>query len=134
MIPTATSRTSKLGAEPDLSPRPRSVDLDPVGVGFPAWHFAMVNDGARNAAIERAIRALDLAGRTVVEVGTGTGVVALLFAEHGASQVVSCESHPVLARVARRTIDATPYGDRITIVQGSASEAIDQGLLPSRPM
>ena len=133
MIPTATSCTSMLGAEPDLQPRPRSVDLDPVGVGFPAWHFAMVNDGARNAAIQRAIRALDLAGRTVVEVGTGTGVVALLFAEHGATRVVSCESHPVLARVARRTIDATPYGDRITIVQGSASEAIDQGLLPFAP-
>ena len=107
MIPTATSCSSMSGADPYLSPRSRSLDLGPVGVRFPARHFPMVDDGHRDAAIGRAIRALDLAGRTVVAVGTGTGLVALLFAERG-SRVVSCESHPVLARVAQRTIDAPP--------------------------
>lgn len=93
----------------------------------------MVNDHARNTAIERSIAALDLAGRTVVEIGTGTGLVALLFAKHGAARVVSCETNPALVRVARQTVDRTPYAGRITIVEASSSDAFDRGLLPVAP-
>ena len=39
---------------------------------FPSWHFSMLNDQQRNRAIERAIADLQLAGKTVVEIDTGT--------------------------------------------------------------
>lgn len=111
----------------------RTHDGGPADRRFPAWHFAMVNDHARNTAIERSIAALDLAGRTVVEIGTGTGLIALLFAKHGADRVVSCETNPALVGVARQIVDGTPYADRITIIEASSSDAFERGLLPVAP-
>ncbi len=100
---------------------------------FPAWHFAMVNDRPRNEAIERAIAALDLAGKTVVEIGTGTGLIALLFAKYGAARIVTCEMNANLAGVAQRIIAATPYAERITVINESSTVAIGRGLLPRLP-
>jgi type I protein arginine methyltransferase len=100
---------------------------------FPVWHFAMVNDQPRNEAIEHAIAALGLAGKTVVEIGTGTGLIALLFAKYGAARVVSCEMNANLAGVAQRIVAATPYADRITIINESSTVAIQRGLMPRQP-
>lgn len=100
---------------------------------FPVWHFAMVNDRPRNEAIERAIASLDLAGKTVVEIGSGTGLIALLFAKYGAAHVVTCEMNANLANVAQRIIAVTRFADRITIINESSTVAIQRGLLPRRP-
>jgi protein arginine N-methyltransferase 1 len=100
---------------------------------FPAWPVAPVEDHVRNAAIERSIAALDLAGRTVVEIGTGTGLLALLFATHGATRVVSCETDPALVRAARHLVDGTPHANRITIIEASSSDALERRLLPVAP-
>ena len=100
---------------------------------FPVWHFAMVNDGPRNIAIESSIAALDLKGKTVVEIGSGTGLIALLFARHGAERVITCEMNENLAAVATRIIAKTPFADRITIINDSSTTAIAQGLLPRAP-
>jgi type I protein arginine methyltransferase len=100
---------------------------------FPVWHFAMVNDIPRNQVIERSIAAMDLKGKTVVEIGSGTGLIALLFAKYGASHVFTCEMNPNLAAVARRIVAATPYNSRITIIGESSSVALAQGSLPRHP-
>ncbi len=97
---------------------------------FPTWHFAMLNDKARNAAIEDAIASLDLAGKTVFEIGSGTGLVALLFAKYGAAHVYSCESNTSLAAIAQSIVAASPHGDRVTILPTRSSEVIDSGILP----
>lgn len=100
---------------------------------FPAWHFAMLNDHARNAAIERAIAGLDVKGRTVFEIGTGSGLVALLFAKYGARHVYTCEMNHNLLAVAQRIVSASPWRDRITLIAGPSSEVIDSGALPEVP-
>lgn len=100
---------------------------------FPVWHFAMVNDGPRNIAIESSIVALDLNGKTVIEIGSGTGLIALLFARHGAERVITCELNANLAAMANRIIARTPFADRITIINDSSTAAIAQGLLPHAP-
>ena len=100
---------------------------------FPVWHFAMVNDHPRNEAIERSIAALGVRGKTVVEIGSGTGLIALLFAKHGAEHVVGCEMNANLAAAAQEIVEGTPYADRITIIDRSSTAAIDQGLLPREP-
>jgi len=102
----------------------------PESRDFPSWHFAMLNDKARNAAIEQAIASLDLAGKTVFEIGSGVGLVALLFAKYGAARVYSCESNKNLADVARSVVAASPFADRISIVGAPSSEVIDSGILP----
>ena len=102
----------------------------PESRDFPSWHFAMLNDKARNAAIEQAIASLDLAGKTVFEIGSGVGLVALLFAKYGAARVFSCESNKNLADVARSVVAASPFADRVNIVGAPSSDVIDSGILP----
>lgn len=100
---------------------------------FPVWHFSMVNDGPRNIAIENSIAALDLKGKTVVEIGSGTGLIALLFARHGAERVITCEMNANLAAMATRIVATTQYAHRITIINESSTTAITRGMLPREP-
>ncbi len=100
---------------------------------FPVWHFAMVNDVPRNQAIEKSIAAMDLAGKTVVEIGSGTGIIALLFAKYGAARVITCEMNSNLAAVAQRIISNTTYAKRITLLNESSRVAISRGQLPHHP-
>lgn len=124
-IPNGTGRQFRYDEEP-LFRRLNHRD-------FPSWHFAMLNDRRRNDAIERSIRDLDLRGRTVVEIGTGTGIIALLFAKFGAERVITCEQNANLAMIARDVIASTPYHDRIEVIELNSREAIENGLLPHAP-
>ena len=100
---------------------------------FPTWHYAMLNDHARNGAIAAAIKDLDLAGRTVVEIGAGSGIIAILFARAGARRVIACEMNPAMAQVAIETIHRAGMQDHIALLPMSSTMAIDQGLLPAEP-
>lgn len=93
----------------------------------------MVNDVPRNQAIEKSIAAMNLEGKTVVEIGSGTGLIALLFAKYGAARVITCEMNTNLAAVAQRIITSTPYANRITLINESSKAAISKGLLPFHP-
>jgi type II protein arginine methyltransferase len=93
---------------------------------FPAWHFAMLNDHDRNTAIEHMISRLDLRGKVVFEIGTGCGLVALLFAKYGAGHVYSCERNPRLAEIASAVIARTNLGNRITLFKSCSSTFVDQ--------
>lgn len=100
---------------------------------FPAWHFAMLNDQDRNTAIEHMISRLDLASKVVFEIGTGCGLVALLFAKYGAKHVYSCEINPCLAEIAAAVIARTNFGNRITLFKACSTTVLDRRLLPMRP-
>ncbi len=100
---------------------------------FPAWHYAMLNDEARNGAIAAAIGDLDLAGKTVVEIGAGSGVIAIQFARQGARQVIACEMNRAMAKVALQIIHNEGLAERITLLPMSSTLAIDQGLIPHAP-
>lgn len=107
--------------------------IGPENRPFPAWHYAMLNDHARNGAIAAAIADLDLAGKTVVEIGAGSGIIAILFARAGAERIVACEMNPAMAEVARETIARAGMADRIELLACSSTEAIEKGLLPEAP-
>jgi type I protein arginine methyltransferase len=100
---------------------------------FPAWHFAMLNDHDRNTAIEHMISRLNLCGKVIFEIGTGCGLVALLFAKYGARHVYSCEINPRLAEIATAVVERTDFADRITLFRTCSTTVLDRGLLPMRP-
>jgi type II protein arginine methyltransferase len=100
---------------------------------FPAWHFAMLNDQDRNRAIETTISRLDLKEKIVFEVGTGCGIVAMLFARYGAKHVYTCEVNGRMAEVASAIIEATGLGSRITLFRAGSNSVIEHGWLPEQP-
>ena len=100
---------------------------------FPAWHFAMLNDAGRSSALENMVAGLDLKGKTVLEIGAGCGLVALLFAKYGAEHVYTCEINSDLADVASAVIAHTPYRNRITLHRKSSAALVRSGILPRSP-
>ena len=81
---------------------------------LPSYHHAMLRDGPRNAAYRKAIEAL-APDRTVLDIGTGSGLLAMLAARAGAAHVYACEAEPLLAATAREIVAANGLADRITV-------------------
>ncbi len=81
-------------------------------------HRLMLADRVRMEAYERAIEARVRPGMRVLDLGTGTGILALWAARAGA-QVVAVEPHDVV-HVARRLAAANGLADRIRFVQADS--------------
>ena len=82
----------------------------------PCWHWPMMQDYARNMAYDAALRRAIRPGCRVLEIGTGSGLVAMMAARAGAAQVVTCECNPAVAEVASEIIACNGFTDRIQIV------------------
>lgn len=67
---------------------------------------------------------LDLSGKRVAEVGTGSGILALAAARAGASRVVATDINPHAARAARENAQANGVGERVTAVCSNLLAAI----------
>jgi tetratricopeptide (TPR) repeat protein len=93
---------------------------------IPGWHIPMINDDERNAAYERALRRAVTPDSLVFEIGTGSGLVAMMAARAGAKHVVTCEAVPILAERAQETIARNGFSDRITVL-GKKSTQVTLG-------
>jgi type II protein arginine methyltransferase len=89
----------------------------------PAWHFAMVNDRPRNDAYESAIRRM-AAGKRVLDIGTGTGLLAMMAARAGAKSVVSCETVSLIAERARDIVALNGLSDKITVIGKRSTDLV----------
>ncbi len=89
---------------------------------IPAWHIPMINDDERNAAYERALARAVSPDSLVLEIGTGSGLVAMMAARAGAKHVVTCEAVPILAEVARETVARNGFGDKITVLSKRSTQ------------
>lgn len=98
-----------------------------VACTVPHWHFGLVRDRARNKAYEAALRAAIRPGMHVLEIGTGTGLLAMMAARAGAAHIVTCESNPAVAEAARQVIAANGFGDRISVI-AKLSTALELGI------
>lgn len=78
----------------------------------------MLRDTARNEAYRAAFEAAvpRLKGATVMDIGTGSGILALLAAKYGAAKVYAIEGSPEIARVASRLARANGYVGVIEVV------------------
>jgi len=83
---------------------------------FPEWHIPMMQDEVRNIAFQRALQRIDWKGKTVLEIGTGAGLLAMIMAKSGAEHVYTCESNTVLADAALGIIRDNGLEDKITII------------------
>lgn len=80
---------------------------------IPRWHFEMLNDEQRNAAFEQALSNAITPDTVVLDIGSGTGLLAMMAARAGAKQIFTCEMVPALAELARETVERNGLADRI---------------------
>ena len=78
----------------------RSVDQPTV----PPWHFRMLADSECNDAYQRAIERAVSPNLSVLDIGTGSGLLAMMAARAGAGRVTACEVSPHIAAAARQVV------------------------------
>ncbi len=81
----------------------------------PSWHFPMMNDSARNAVYEEALKAVITPASRVLDIGSGSGLLAMMAARAGAATVTTTEKVPQIAKKAREIVEKNGYGDTITV-------------------
>jgi tetratricopeptide (TPR) repeat protein len=81
----------------------------------PRWHFPMMNDAQRNEAYDRALRKVVRADSHVLDIGSGSGLLAMMAARAGAAHTTTCEKVLPIARRAEKIIAANGLGDRIRV-------------------
>ena len=91
------------------------------------YHREMVCDELRTSAYARAIAETVRPGDVVVDIGTGTGILAMLAARAGARRVYAIESARV-AELARRVVAANGLADTVVVIE----EVSDDVSLPER--
>lgn len=98
----------------------------------PGWHLPMLTDGARNQAFERAIAETVRPGDTVLDIGTGSGLLAMMAAKAGAGHVYAVEAEPVLAQLAAEIIERNHLQDRVTIIAKHSTDLTVGGDIPEK--
>jgi len=87
------------------------------GFGVAAVHVGMLNDKARVETYIKAIQQSVRPNDVVVDIGTGTGILALAAAKAGARRVFAIEGGP-MADVAQAVFAGSEGGDRIELIRG----------------
>ncbi len=93
------------------------VELDP-GMAFGTGQHPTTQQ------VLRALSWLDLAGRSVLDVGTGSGILALAARAAGASRVVGVDVDPVAVRTARQNV-ARARAD-VDVREGTAASVTEE--------
>jgi precorrin-6B methylase 2/thioredoxin-like negative regulator of GroEL len=103
-----------------------------VSKAIQRWHFPMMNDDPRNAAFQKAIEACVKPGDVVLDIGTGSGLLAMMAARAGAKMVYACDDNQMIVDATRSVIQKNGYADRITVIP-KRSTALKVGVdLPER--
>jgi type III protein arginine methyltransferase len=108
-----------------LAPRDaevRAIAREILSADVPAWHFAIVRDKPRNRAYEEALARVVTPTSRVLEIGTGSGLLAMMAARAGAAHVFTCEMEPAVALAARDVIAQNGFADRITVLSKHSSD------------
>ena len=105
-------------------------DLNGKGVGnepqIPAYHMSMLNDRERTikyrVGIQEAVSKLKSPSDLILDIGTGTGLLSMIAAKAGATNILSFEREPTLALAASSLINANGLSDAIEVVNRNCQE------------
>ena len=89
---------------------------------IPRWHFEMLNDEERNSAFERALSKAITPSTTVLDIGSGSGLLAMMAARAGAKETISCEMNTPIAELAQYTVARNGYADKIIILDKKSTD------------
>ncbi|EDQ90850.1 uncharacterized protein MONBRDRAFT_18255 [Monosiga brevicollis MX1] len=86
------------------------------------FHYAMLNDHERNEFYRRALAEQIQPSDIVLEIGTGSGLLAMLAAKAGARHVYAIEANRHMAQLAQHIISVNGLADRITVINALSTE------------
>ncbi|HSX57262.1 MAG TPA: 50S ribosomal protein L11 methyltransferase [Sphingomonas sp.] len=112
----AAEIASQVLALPGGGTEARTIARHVIATDVPSWHFVIVTDLARNLAYDEALQRAVKPGSRVLEIGTGSGLLAMMAARAGAAHVYTCEMEPAVAIAAREVIARNGFSDRITVI------------------
>uniref|UniRef100_A0A8C7CRD8 Protein arginine N-methyltransferase 9 n=1 Tax=Oncorhynchus kisutch TaxID=8019 RepID=A0A8C7CRD8_ONCKI len=87
------------------------------------WHFLMLNDRRRNHKYQQAIqKAVEGGCNTVLDIGTGTGILGMCAKKAGAAEVYACELSKTMYELACEVVTANGMNGRIKILHMKSLE------------
>lgn len=94
----------------------------------PPWHLKMLADHERNAAFEEAIKNRVQPGSTVLDIGTGSGILSMMAAKQGAVKVYTCEQSQYIAEAAIENIKKNGFAKEIKVFQSKSTQLTGEEL------
>jgi len=85
-------------------------------------HELLLNDGARNRPFYEALKRVVTPGSSVLDIGSGSGLWAIVAAQLGAKKVVAIEREPLLIGLIRALARANGVADRLEVVHGDSRQ------------
>ena len=89
-------------ADSNFLPAARNLE-NAYSMAVDRWHFPMLNDKHRNHAFDKAIRKkIALGYDSVLDIGTGTGLLSLYARDASASKIYACEGSYIMSEIAKK--------------------------------
>ncbi|MBC8594439.1 methyltransferase [Oscillospiraceae bacterium N12] len=88
---------------------------------FTVWHDKCAMKVGTDGVLLGAWTNIDRADR-ILDVGTGTGLVALMLAQRSDAFIVALEIDPNAAKQATENIEQSPWKDRMQVIEGDFKE------------
>jgi predicted RNA methylase len=96
------------------------------------WHFPMMNDNVRNDAYENALKTALLNGGTVLDIGSGSGLLSMMAARHGANHITTCEVVSMVAEKAKIIIERNGFKNQIQVINKLSTNLIVGEDIPNK--
>lgn len=86
------------------------------------WHFSMLGDLKRNEGYDQVIKRKVKSGDTVLDIGTGSGLLSMMCARAGAKKVYTCETIEAIAEAAKLVIKDNHYEEQIEVFNAKSNK------------
>ena len=94
------------------------------GKAVPSWHIPMMNEHGRNEAYQKAMRAAIRGGDVVLDIGTGAGLLSMIAADCGASEIITCEMSTTISKIAEKIIQKNGFDHKIKVINKNSKDLI----------
>jgi tetratricopeptide (TPR) repeat protein len=89
---------------------------------IPQWHTPMINDKDRNNFYLSALKSVIKTNSSVLEIGTGSGLLSIMAANIGAHEINTCEANSIMATVAKQVIEDNNLSEKINVIQKKSND------------
>ncbi len=97
--------------------------FDACGKEVPGWHIPMMNDDPRNQAYKKALLTTITEDTKVLEIGAGSGLLAMLAAQSGTKKkITTCEMTPLIASVAKEIIELNGFTNSVEVLAKTSKD------------